>query len=144
MSKWIEFSTDERKAMIQGVVNAMHIDEAAAEKDWWVTAVLYAVFKTKPAQYLLFKGGTSRLQRHALKFHLRQIIKFQRTASVPRDTARKIPQSTRKNNEINNFKNKLKHLIEKSPTIDITAIGFPTDWKDEPLWSHCTTSEKYC
>lgn len=49
MSKWIEFSTDERKAMIQGVVNAMHIDEAAAEKDWWVTAVLYAVFKTKPA-----------------------------------------------------------------------------------------------
>ena len=40
MSKWIEFSTDERKAMIQGVVNAMHIDEAAAEKDWWVTAVL--------------------------------------------------------------------------------------------------------
>ena len=59
MSKWIEFSTDERKAMIQGVVNAMHIDEAAAEKDWWVTAVLFAVFKTKPAQYLLFKGGTS-------------------------------------------------------------------------------------
>ena len=59
MSKWIEFSTDERKAMIQGVVNAMHIDEAAAEKDWWVTAVLFAVFKTKPSQYLLFKGGTS-------------------------------------------------------------------------------------
>ena len=59
MSKWIKFSTDERKAMIQGVVNAMHIDEAAAEKDWWVTAVLFAVFKTKPSQYLLFKGGTS-------------------------------------------------------------------------------------
>ena len=59
MSKWIKFSTDERKAMIQGVVNAMHIDEAAAEKDWWVTAVLFAVFKTKPSQHLLFKGGTS-------------------------------------------------------------------------------------
>ena len=48
------------------------------------------------------------------------------------------------NNEINNFKNKLKHLIDKYPTIDITVIDFPTDWEDEPLWSHCTTSEKYC
>ena len=40
MSKWIDFSIDERKAMIQGVVEAKNIDEAAAEKDWWVTAIL--------------------------------------------------------------------------------------------------------
>lgn len=59
MSKWIDFSIDERKAMIQGVVAAKNIDEAAAEKDWWVTAVLYALFQTKAAKYLLFKGGTS-------------------------------------------------------------------------------------
>lgn len=39
MSKWIDFSIDERKAMIQGVVEAKNIDEAAAEKDWWVTAI---------------------------------------------------------------------------------------------------------
>lgn len=59
MSKWIDFSIDERKAMIQGVVDVMPIDEAAAEKDWWVSAVLYALFRTTPAKYLLFKGGTS-------------------------------------------------------------------------------------
>lgn len=35
MSKWTDFSLDERRAMIQGVVDAMHIDEAAVEKDWW-------------------------------------------------------------------------------------------------------------
>lgn len=29
MSKWIDFSIDERKAMIQGVADAMHIDEPA-------------------------------------------------------------------------------------------------------------------
>jgi len=29
MSKWIDFSLDERKAMIQGVVEARQIDEAA-------------------------------------------------------------------------------------------------------------------
>ena len=59
MSKWIDFSLDERKAMIQGVVEARQIDEAAAEKDWWVTAVLYALFHTNVSEYLLFKGGTS-------------------------------------------------------------------------------------
>ena len=59
MSKWIDFSHDERKAMIQGVVEARQIDEAAAEKDWWVTAVLYALFHTSVSEYLLFKGGTS-------------------------------------------------------------------------------------
>ena len=45
--------------MIQGVVEARQIDEAAAEKDWWVTAVLYALFHTSVSDYLLFKGGTS-------------------------------------------------------------------------------------
>ncbi len=59
MSKWIDFSLEERKAMIQGVVEARQIDEAAAEKDWWVTAVLYALFHTSVSGYLLFKGGTS-------------------------------------------------------------------------------------
>ncbi len=59
MSKWIDFSIDERKAMIQGVAETWQIDEAAAEKDWWVTAVLYALFHTSVSEYLLFKGGTS-------------------------------------------------------------------------------------
>ena len=59
MSKWIDFSLEEQKAMIQGVVEARQIDEAAAEKDWWVIAVLYALFHTSVSEYLLFKGGTS-------------------------------------------------------------------------------------
>ena len=40
MSKWTDFSLDERKAMIQGVVEARQIDEAAAEKDWNFTKFL--------------------------------------------------------------------------------------------------------
>ena len=46
MSKWIDFSIDERRAMIQAVSQAKQIDEASVEKDWWVTAVLYAMFHT--------------------------------------------------------------------------------------------------
>jgi len=59
MSKWIDFSIEERKVMIQQVINERDIDEASAEKDWWVTAVLYALFHTSVSEYLLFKGGTS-------------------------------------------------------------------------------------
>ena len=35
----------------------------------------------------------------------------------------------------NKFKDKLKNLIDKYPTIDTNAIGFPIDWESEPLWS---------
>ena len=44
MTKWIDFTEDERKAMIQTVCDAKQIDESSAEKDWWVTTVLYAIF----------------------------------------------------------------------------------------------------
>lgn len=34
----------------------------------------------------------------------------------------------------NNFYTKLADLLSKFPSIDITAMGFCEDWKDEPLW----------
>ncbi len=55
MSRWIDFSTDERMAMIQAVSEAKQIDESSVEKDWWVTAVLYAIFHTSVSEYLLLK-----------------------------------------------------------------------------------------
>jgi len=36
MTKWIDFSRDEKIAMIQGVATSLNIDEVAVEKDWWV------------------------------------------------------------------------------------------------------------
>lgn len=59
MSRWIDFSLADRKAMIQRVTDVRNIDDVAAEKDWWVTSVLFALFHTSVADYLLFKGGTS-------------------------------------------------------------------------------------
>jgi hypothetical protein len=44
MNRWIDYPLDERMTMIQHVADAEKIDEPAAEKDWWVTAVLYACF----------------------------------------------------------------------------------------------------
>ena len=35
------------------------INQVAIEKDWWVTAVLKALFQTSCRESLVFKGGTS-------------------------------------------------------------------------------------
>ena len=34
----------------------------------------------------------------------------------------------------NNFKNQLKKLLTQHPNVDVTAMGFPKDWTNEPLW----------
>ena len=60
MSLWINHSLAERKVMLQQATEQKHLpQQIAVEKDWWVTAVLHALFTSKYAPYLLFKGGTS-------------------------------------------------------------------------------------
>lgn len=34
----------------------------------------------------------------------------------------------------NDFKQQLKSLLKAHPNVDVTAMGFPTDWESEPLW----------
>lgn len=57
--KWNELSIFDREAAINTVATRYEIDLPSVEKDWWVTAVLHALFQTSFAPYLLFKGGTS-------------------------------------------------------------------------------------
>lgn len=59
MAKWIDYDVDERMALVSNVSSVKNIDPASAEKDWWVTAVLYAIFHSSIADFALFKGGTS-------------------------------------------------------------------------------------
>lgn len=59
MSKWIDNSIEDRLFMINRVSEERNIDSESVEKDWWVTAVLKAIFGMKAGQYLFFKGGTS-------------------------------------------------------------------------------------
>ena len=58
-AKWIDYNEDEQRALIANAASAKNIDPVAVEKDWWVTAVLYAVFHSSIKNYALFKGGTS-------------------------------------------------------------------------------------
>ena len=57
--QWINLPQIEREAALETVAKRYEIDTPSVEKDWWVTAVLCALFKTSFAPYLLFKGGTS-------------------------------------------------------------------------------------
>lgn len=60
MSKWIDLDLAERRVILQSVENKEKLQQAAAiEKDWWVTAVLKALFQTSCKEALSFKDGTS-------------------------------------------------------------------------------------
>ena len=60
MSKWIDLDLAERRVVLQSVEDKEKLQQAAAiEKDWWVTAVLKALFQTSCKDALSFKGGTS-------------------------------------------------------------------------------------
>ena len=59
MSLWINSSILERRQMLQQVATRMHFADCAAEKDWWVSLVLKAVFSLPTKEHMLFKGGTS-------------------------------------------------------------------------------------
>lgn len=60
MSKWIDLDLAERRVVLQSVEEKEKLLQAAAiEKDWWVTAVLKALFQTSCKDALSFKGGTS-------------------------------------------------------------------------------------
>ena len=59
MTLWQKLDISERIAAVQTTAASKNIEDRAVEKDWWVTAVLKALFTTSCSDYLLFKGGTS-------------------------------------------------------------------------------------
>ena len=59
MIKWLTLNRAQRLMSLQQTSAVSGITIKAIEKDWWVTLVLKAVFRTPYAPYLLFKGGTS-------------------------------------------------------------------------------------
>lgn len=59
MKNWFELKEDDRREIIKQASIQTGLPEAAIEKDLWVMIVLRAVFKSKYAPHLVFKGGTS-------------------------------------------------------------------------------------
>ena len=59
MSHWQNLTIEERQVILNNVARVENLPPAAIEKDWWVTSVLNAVFRTDAASNMLFKDGTS-------------------------------------------------------------------------------------
>ncbi|RZL00703.1 MAG: nucleotidyl transferase AbiEii/AbiGii toxin family protein, partial [Pedobacter sp.] len=59
MTEWLKLSSEERLETLKQASAESGISIKAIEKDWWVTLVLKAIFQSKYADHLLFKGGTS-------------------------------------------------------------------------------------
>lgn len=58
--KFIDLSKEDRADVLDRVSTELNIRQReVVEKDWWVTAVLRAIFCLPYAQHLSFKGGTS-------------------------------------------------------------------------------------
>lgn len=59
MNEWLKLSEKRRLEILNQVNSQTGLPTNAIEKDWWVTITLKAIFSSKFAQHLIFKGGTS-------------------------------------------------------------------------------------
>lgn len=56
---WIDLGEKRKIAVLEQVGNQIGLPAFAVEKDWWVCIILKAVFQSKYADSIIFKGGTS-------------------------------------------------------------------------------------
>lgn len=59
MIEWINIPVERKRQILQQAAAATGLPPHAIEKDWWITLALRALFSTKWAVNLVFKGGTS-------------------------------------------------------------------------------------
>lgn len=59
MIGWLQLTDEQRKAVIDEAEQISGITAKAIEKDWWVTLVLKALFRSAYKDFMVFKGGTS-------------------------------------------------------------------------------------
>lgn len=57
--KFIDIESKERRQILDSLQTRIGLKSAIIEKDWWVTAVLRALFQLPYSQHLSFKGGTN-------------------------------------------------------------------------------------
>jgi len=57
--EFLKLHEQERAEVFRQISDKINLNEVAVEKDWWVTAVLRALFALPYSNHLSFKGGTS-------------------------------------------------------------------------------------
>lgn len=56
---WINLTDEPKLQVLEQVENSIGLPAFVVEKDWWVCVILKAVFQSRYANSIIFKGGTS-------------------------------------------------------------------------------------
>ena len=56
---WINLEHNQKLNLLEQLSSSSGLPMLAIEKDWWVCITLKAVFQSKYATSIIFKGGTS-------------------------------------------------------------------------------------
>lgn len=56
---WINLKKEQKRQLVKQTSIACNLPDFAIEKDWWVCLLLKAIFQSKYANFVFFKGGTS-------------------------------------------------------------------------------------
>ena len=59
MNKFLKLSDSQRKDVYESIAHKVKLPAQVVEKDFWVSAILQAVFALPVAGHIVFKGGTS-------------------------------------------------------------------------------------
>ena len=63
---WIDLTKEQRIQVLEQTGNIKGLPAFVIEKDWWVCIILKAVFQSRYADFITFKGGTSLSKAHHL------------------------------------------------------------------------------
>lgn len=132
MEEWFKQSEEDQRLIIEQTSIKMGLSTTAIEKDFWVMLALNAIYKTKYAPYLVFKGGTSLskawnlIQRFSEDIDLaldRKYLGF--TGDLGKNQLTKL-RKTACNLVTNDFKTDLEKMLTKMGVegFKITHVGF--------------------
>ena len=114
MTKWIDKELLDRKVILQHAAAGEHLPEYAVEKDWWVSMMLKALFRTSCKDYLEFKGGTS------LSKGWHQIDRFSEDIDLALDHRFFVPQLDN-NTQLKSLRKKSRKFIVSTLAEDLNA-----------------------
>ena len=115
MKHWQQLSLEDRIDILNITSARTGLPKDVIEKDWWVTATLYALSKTKYYSLMAFKGGTSLSKGYGLINRFSEDIDI----SIARQDIFSI--SNHSGNQLNKVKRKARHYIIRELPLELNA-----------------------
>ncbi|MCH5227156.1 MAG: nucleotidyl transferase AbiEii/AbiGii toxin family protein [Muribaculaceae bacterium] len=116
MKHWQQQSLEDRLNILNITSERTGLPADVIEKDWWVTATLYALSKTKHFPLMAFKGGTSLSKGYGL------INRFSEDIDISLARQGNFSISNPSGNQLNKAKRKARHYIIRELPLELDAV----------------------